>query len=210
MGLGLIQAGVSKNASDNAAKVQMASMASNEAIQLGQQGMVAGMVGDLSTGWADTAAAGGAATAEIAIAGFNALNTAGDQTVTMGVQGLTTAENIATTLGDVATAGFTQIGATAEDGINATSAVGLAGMTSLVTLGTTGIAATENTGISLGTTGMTSLVTQNDAWLDYSTTNDANIQSILADFNATIQQLGADLAEPITCQDDGTGTIVCQ
>lgn len=214
LGLGLIQAGVSKNASDNAAKVQMASMASNEAIQLGQQGMVAGMVGDLSTGWADTAAAGGAATAEIAIAGFNALNTAGDQTVTMGVQGLNTAENIATvgmtTLGDVATAGFTQIGDTAETGINATSAVGLAGMTSLVTLGTTGIAATENTGISLGTTGMTSLLAQNDSWLDYSTTSDANIQSILADFNATIQQLGADLAEPITCQDDGTGTIVCQ
>jgi len=213
LGLGLIQAGVSKNASNNAAKVQMASMASNEAIQLGQQEMVGGLVGDLSTGWSTTAAAGGAATAEIAIAGFNALNTAGGQTVDVAVAGLNTADSIATTgmttLGDVATAGFTQIGATAEDGINATGAVGLAGMTSLVTLGTTGIAATENTGISLGTTGMTSLVTQNDAWLDYSTTRDANIQSILADFNSTIQQLGTDLATPITCADDGTGTIVC-
>ena len=203
LGLGLIQAGVSKNASDNASKVQMASMASNEAIQLGQQDMVGGLVGDLSTGWSTTAAAGGAATAEIAIAGFNALNTAGGQTADVAISGMTT-------IGDVATAGFTQIGDTAETGINATSAVGLAGMTSLVTLGTTGIAATENTGISLGTTGMTSLVTQNDAWLDYSTTRDDNISGILADFNATIQQLGADLATPITCADDGTGTIVCQ
>ena len=203
LGLGLIQAGVSKNASDNASKVQMASMASNEAIQLGQQDMVGGLVGDLSTGWSTTAAAGGAATAEIAIAGFNALNTAGGQTADVAVTGMTT-------IGDVATAGFTQIGATAEDGINATSAVGLAGMTSLVTLGTTGIAATENTGISLGTTGMTSLVTQNDSWLDYSTTRDTNISGILADFNATIQQLGTDLATPITCTDDGSGNFTCQ
>ena len=203
LGLGLIQAGVSKNASDNASKVQMASMASNEAIQLGQQGMVGDLVGDLSAGWTTTAAAGGAATAEIAIAGFNALNTAGGQTADVAVTGMTT-------IGDVATAGFTQIGATAEDGINATSAVGLAGMTSLVTLGTTGIAATENTGISLGTTGMTSLVTQNDSWLDYSTTRDTNISGILADFNATIQQLGTDLGTPITCTDDGSGNFTCQ
>ena len=43
LGLGLVQAGVAKNASNNAAQVQMASMASNEAIQLGQQNMVATM-----------------------------------------------------------------------------------------------------------------------------------------------------------------------
>jgi len=203
LGLGLIQAGVSKNASNNAAQVQMASMASNEAIQLGQQGMVGDLVGDLSTGWFTTAAAGGAATAEIAIAGFTALNTAGGQTADVAISGMTT-------IGDVATAGFTQIGDTAEDGINSTAAVGLAGMTSLVTLGTTGIAATENAGISLGTTGMTSLVTQNDSWLDYSTTRDTNISGILADFNATIQQLGTDLATPVTCTDDGSGNFTCQ
>jgi hypothetical protein len=192
LGLGLIQAGVSKNASDNASKVQMASMASNEAIQLGQQGMVGDLVGDLSTGWSTAAAAGGAATADIAIAGFTALNTAGGQTA------------------DVAISGMTQIGDTAETGIVTTGSVGLAGMTSLVTLGTTGIAATENTGISLGTTGMTSLVTQNDSWLDYSTTRDTNMSGILADFNATIQQLGTDLGTPITCTDDGSGNFTCQ
>ncbi len=198
-----IQSDVAKNASNNAKEIQMASFDANTAIQLGQQGMVGDLVGDLSTGWSTSAAAGGAATADIAIAGFTALNTAGGQTADVAIAGMTT-------IGDVATAGFTQIGATAEDGINATSAVGLAGMTSLVTLGTTGIAATENTGISLGTTGMTSLVTQNDSWLDYSTTRDANISGILADFNATIQQLGADLATPITCTDDGSGNFTCQ
>ena len=203
LGLGALQAVSTMNASDNAKDIQMASFDANTAIQLGQQDMVGGLVGSLSDGWSTSAAAGGAASAEIAIAGFTALNTAGGQTADVAISGMTT-------IGDVATAGFTQIGATAEDGINATSAVGLAGMTSLVTLGTTGIAATENTGISLGTTGMTSLVTQNDAWLDYSTTRDENISGILADFNATIQQLGADLATPITCADDGTGTIVCQ
>lgn len=198
LGLGLIQAGVSKNASNNASKVQMASMASNEAIQLGQQGMVGDLVGDLSAGWTTTAAAGGAATAEIAIAGFNALNTAGDQTVTLGTQGLTTAENIATV-------GITQLGATAEDGLNATSAVGLAGMSSIVTIGTTGIDAVETVGIQ----GMLGIHETNEDWLTYSTTRDDNVESILADFNATIQQLGTDLATPITCADDGTGTIVC-
>ena len=183
LGLGLIQAGVSKNASDNAARVQMASMASNEAIQLGQQDMVGGLVGDLSTGWSTTAAAGGAATAEIAIAGFNALNTAGDQTVALGVQGLTTAENIATV-------GITQLGATAEDGLNATSAVGLAGMSSIVTIGTTGIDAVETVGIQ----GMLGIHETNEDWLNYSTGRDEDISGILADFNDTIQQLGADLA----------------
>lgn len=203
LGLGALQAVSTMNASDNAKEIQMASFDANTAIQLGQQDMVGGLVGSLSDGWSTSAAAGGAASAEIAIAGFTALNTAGGQTADVAISGMTT-------IGDVATAGFTQIGATAEDGINATSAVGLAGMTSLVTLGTTGIAATENTGISLGTTGMTSLVSQNDSWLDYSTTRDSNIQSILADFNSTIQQLGTDLATPVTCTDDGTGQFTCQ
>lgn len=188
LGLGLIQAGVSKNASDNAATVQMASMASNEAIQLGQQGMVGDMVGDLSTGWATTAAAGGAATAEIAVAGFTALNTAGGQTVTMGMAGLDAVET-------VATVGITQLGATAEDGINATANVGLAGMDAIETV---------------GIQGMLGIHESNEDWLNYSTTRDSNIQSILADFNSTIQQLGTDLATPITCTDDGTGQFTCQ
>ena len=48
LGLGLVQAGVAKNASNNAAQVQMASFASQEAIQLGQQNMVS----NLGQSWA--------------------------------------------------------------------------------------------------------------------------------------------------------------
>jgi len=182
LGLGFIQAGVAKNASDNAMEVQMASFASNEAIQLGQQGMVTSLGGQ----WSDAASAGGAAVVELGLAGFNALNTAGDQTVTLGVAGLDTADSIATTgmdnlnemgqygmatVGTVATAGFTQIGATAEDGINATANVGLAGMGHLNEMGQFGMTTVGTT----GTTGMTLLGAQGD-----------NYATIIANMQATI------------------------
>ena len=181
LGIGLIQAGVAKNASNNATEVQMASMASNQAIQLGQQGMVT----NLGSQWSATAAAGGAAVVELGLAGFDALNTAGDQTVTMGTAGLTAVT-------DVATAGFTQIGATAEDGMNATANVGLAGMTNLVTLGTTALDATETLGIQ----GMLGIHETNEDWLNYSTTKDTSISGIVADLNATIQQLSVTPTSP--------------
>lgn len=194
LGLGFIQADVAKNASDNAMQVKMASFASNEAIQLGQQQMVT----DLGGQWSATASAGGAAVVELGLAGFNALNIAGDQTVEMGVAGLNTADSIATTglttTGDVATAGFAQIGATAETGINA-----------VATVGTTGI----NSAVELGQWGMEGIWTTNQDWLNYSETRDTNFSTILTDFNATLQQFGTDLGTPITCQDDGTGDIVC-
>lgn len=171
LGLGFIQAGVAKNASDNAMEVQMASFASNEAIQLGQQGMVTSLGGQ----WSDAASAGGAAVVELGLAGFNALNTAGDQTVTLGVAGLDTADSIATTgmttVGTVATAGFTQIGATAEDGIDATASVGLAGMGHLNEMGQFGMTTVGTT----GTTGMTLLGAQGD-----------NYATIIANLQASI------------------------
>lgn len=171
LGLGFIQAGVAKNASDNAMQVQMASFSSNEAIQLGQQGMVT----DLGGQWSATASAGGAAVVELGLAGFNALNTAGDQTVTMGVAGLDTADSIATTgittVGTVATAGFTQIGATAEDGLNATANVGLAGMGHLNEMGQFGMTTVG----TAGTTGMTLLSGQGD-----------NYATIIANLQASI------------------------
>jgi len=37
----------------------------------------------------------------------------------------------------------------------------------------------------------------------------SNYATIIASLQATINQISADLATPITCQDDGTGTIVC-
>jgi len=206
VGLGLIQAGVSKNASDNAMQVQMASFSSNEAIQLGQQGMVTNLGGQ----WSDAASAGGAAVVELGLAGFSALNTAGDQTVTMGVAGLGTADSIATTgmdnlnemgqygmatVGAVSTAGFTQIGATAEDGINATANVGLAGMGHLNEMGQNGM----TTVATVGTTGMNLLDSQG-----------TNYTAIIADMQATINQISGDLATPITCNNDGNGVFTCQ
>lgn len=205
LGLGFIQAGVAKNASDNAMQVQMASFASNEAIQLGQQQMVT----DLGGQWSATASAGGAAVVELGLAGFNALNIAGDQTVEMGVAGLNTADSIATTglttAGAVATAGFTQIGLTAEDGINATGNVGLAGMNHLNEMGQFGMTTVGNVGLAgidavgtVGTTGMNLLGDQG-----------TNYAQIIADMQASINAMTAQLANPITCQDDGTGTFVC-
>ena len=79
LGLGIVQANVAKNAANKAAEVQMASMQANADIQLGQQTMISNMGGQ----WADVAAAGGQATVDVALAGFGAFNTAGDQTVTL-------------------------------------------------------------------------------------------------------------------------------
>ena len=72
--------------------------------------------------------------------------------------------------------------------------MGTAGMTNLTTLGTHGIDAVG----TVGTTGMNLLDAQG-----------TNYAAIIADMQATIDQLGAQLADPITCADDGTGTIVC-
>jgi len=126
LGLGLIQAGVSKNASDNAMEVQMASFASNQAIQVGQQQMVT----DLGGQWSATASAGGAAVVELGIAGFNALNTAGDQTVTMGTAGLTA-------VSDVSTVGMTNLSTLGTTGMTLISDTGIAGMDALNTANTT-------------------------------------------------------------------------
>ena len=194
LGLGLIQAGVSKNASDNATQVQMASFASNQAIQMGQQQMVT----DLGGQWSATASAGGAAVVELGLAGFNALNNAGDQTVTMGTAGITAVT-------DVATVGFGTVDSVATTGMTGIVDVSTAGMTNLTSLGTTGMTLISDTGIA----GMTALNTAN-------TTNAGTIsdimqqyQSTISGLNTTIQQFGTDLATPITCQDDGTGSIVC-
>jgi len=199
LGLGLIQAGVSKNASDNASKVQMASMASNEAIQLGQQGMVGDLVGDLSTGWSTSAAAGGAATAEIAIAGFTALNTAGGQTVSLGVAGLDATENVAT----VGMNNITQLG---QDGLTTASTIANFGMTGMQTLGVAGmegIADVSNTGMTnlttLGVTGMALVDSQGNNYAD-----------IITDMQSSIDSAIGELATPITCSPDANGAMVCQ
>ena len=155
LGLGLVQAGVAKNASNNAAQVQMASFASQEAIQLGQQNMVS----SLGNSWATTAAG----SADLAVAGFNALNTAGQQTVDLGIAGLNTADSIAgagfTANENIATAGFdattTVAGlgfATADSiattGFTTVDSVATTGMEGMATLGLAGMTGIENVGIA--------------------------------------------------------------
>ena len=223
-----IQSDVAKNASNNAREIQMASFASNEAIQLGQQNMVT----SLGSSWAEGAAASGQQLVDLGVAGFGALNTAGDQTVALGTAGLTTAgtiatagftanENIATVgmnnLNEMGQFGMTAVSATgvagmenltelgkwgmegiwltAENGMNGMQALGEAGMTNLTTLGTHGIDAVGAT----GTTGMNLL---GDQGTNYST--------IIANMQATINQLGADLADPITCSPNADGLFICQ
>lgn len=227
LGLGIVQAGVAKNASNNAAQVQMASMASNQAIQLGQQDMITNLGGQWSAG----AAASGQQLVDLGIAGFGALNTAGDQTVALGTAGLNTATTIATagftaneniaTAGitgvvDAATVGMDNLNEMGQFGMTTVGAVGLAGMENLTTLGTTGMENMLNLSLdyndlldSMHTTNAETLtVTLADA-------NDTNLQGqtnfaqIIADMQATIDSMSAELNDPIVCADDGTGTIVC-
>ena len=217
LGLGAIQAAVSMNSSDNSKDIQMASFASNEAIQLGQQTMVT----DLGTSWAGAAATAGGGAIEVALAGFDALNTAGGQTADVAVAGFdanttiaglgfatadsiattgfTTVDSVATTgistVGAVGVAGMAQVGATAQIGMDNIETVGLAGMTNLTTLGTTGM--TNLT--TLGTTGMGLVDTQG-----------SNYSAIIADMQNSIDLLGAELADPITCSPNADGLYVCQ
>lgn len=131
-----IQADVAKNASDNAAAVQLANFRSNEAIQLGQQSMVT----NLGSQWSATAAAGGQAVADLGVAGFNALNTAGGQTVELGTAGLQTVGAVSTsgfdTINNVSTTGFESavtLGQSGMTGIQGTAELGFGSVNGLVT-----------------------------------------------------------------------------
>lgn len=216
LGLGIVQAGVAKNASDNAAQVQMASMASNQAIQLGQQDMITNLGGQWSAG----AAASGQQLVDLGVAGFGALNTAGDQTVALGTAGLNTATTIATAgftaNENIATAGITGVVDTAAVGITGVVDTATVGMDNLNDMGQFGMTTIG----ALGTAGMTNLL---DMSSDYNQTlittladaNDTNLEGqtnfaqIIADMQATIDAMSAELNDPIVCADDGTGTIVC-
>ena len=194
LGLGIVQANVAKNAANKAAEVQMASMQANADIQLGQQTMISNMGGQ----WADVAAAGGQATVDVALAGFGALNTAGDQTVTLGLAGLNTADSIATT-------GFTTVDSIATTGLTTVGTVSTVGMNNILTMGQYGIDAAETLGIQ----GMLGIHETNEDWLTYTASSDTNFAQILADFNATIKQFGTDLATPITCNENENGVFNC-
>jgi hypothetical protein len=213
LGLGVVQAGVAKNASDNAAQIQMASFASNEAIQLGQQNMVTG----LGSQWANAAVAG----ADVAVAGFTALNTAGQQTVDLGIAGLDTADSIAGAGFDanttIAGLGFATADSIATTGMEGMATLGLAGMTNLNEVsqfGMTTIGAVATTGMTnlttLGTTGIDAVGTVGTTGMNLLDQQGTNYTAIIADMQTTIDQLGADLADPITCSPNADGLYVCQ
>ena len=216
LGLGIVQAGVAKNASNNAAQVQMASMASNQAIQLGQQDMITNLGGQWSAG----AAASGQQLVDLGVAGFGALNTAGDQTVALGTAGLNTATTIATagftaneniaTVGitgvvDTAAAGITGVVDTATIGMDNLNDMGQFGMTTIGALGTAGMTNLLDMSSDYNQTLITTLADANDTNLEGQT----NFAQIIADMQATIDAMSVQLNDPITCADDGTGTIVC-
>ena len=102
-------------------------MQGNVDIQLGQQTMISNM----GSQWGDVASAGGQATVDV-VSGFGALNTAGDQTVTLGLAGLDTANSIATT-------GFTTVGNVATTGMNNLNEMGQFGMTTVGAVGMHGM-----------------------------------------------------------------------
>jgi hypothetical protein len=205
LGLGIVQAGVAKNASNNAAQVQMASMASNQAIQLGQQDMITNLGGQWSAG----AAASGQQLVDLGVAGFGALNTAGDQTVALGTAGLTTATTIATAgftaNENIATVGITGVVDTATIGMDNLNDMGQFGMTTIGALGTAGMTNLLDMSSDYNQTLITTLADANDTNLEGQT----NFAQIIADMQATIDSMSAELNDPIVCADDGTGTIVC-
>lgn len=186
-----IQADVAKTASNNSKDVQLASYASNEAIQLGQQNMVTG----LGAQWAEGAGASATALSELGVAGFNALNTAGDQTVETAIAGMTGMENVATvgfeTVDSVATTGFGTASTLGVAGMVGIESVATAGMTDLVTMGVAGMDST----LTMGTIGIDGLgdmsVDYNTLLGDINTNNNALVGDISTDYQAVISELNA-------------------
>ena len=175
-----IQADVAKTASNNSKDVQLASYASNEAIQLGQQSMVTG----LGAQWAEGAGASATALADLGVAGFNALNTAGDQTVAMGTVGFETVDSVATT-------GFGTASTLGVAGMVGIESVATSGMDDLVTMGTAGMDST----LTMGTIGIDGLgamsVDYNTLLGEINTSNNALVGDISTDYQAVISELNA-------------------
>lgn len=216
LGLGIVQAGVAKNASNNASQVQMASMASNQAIQLGQQDMVTNLGGQ----WASGAAASGQQLVDLGVAGFGALNTAGDQTVALGTAGLNSATTIATagftSNENIATVGITGVVDAATVGMDNLNEMGQFGMTTVGAVGISGMENMLNLSLdyndlidSMDTTSANTLTTTLADANDTNLQGQTNFAQIIADMQATIDAMSLQLNNTIVCQDNGTGTVVC-
>ncbi len=122
---------------------------------------------------------------DISSAGFTAVGNVDytpfiDGMVDLGTTGM---DNL-TTLGtagfdantDIAVAGITQVGATAEDGLNVAANISSNGMANLVTLGTNGLDATETLGIQ----GMLGMHETTKSWIQYATSMNTNFKDMMA------------------------------
>ena len=92
-----------------------------------------------------------------------------DNLTTLGTAGFTANTNIAT-------AGLTQVGLTAEDGLNVAANISKYGMDGLVTLGTNGLETAE----SLGIQGMLGMHETTKSWVQYATSMNTNFKDMLA------------------------------
>ena len=209
IGMASIQAGVAKNASNNAALVQMSSYETNKDVQLGQQGMITG----LGAQWSSASGVSSEAVASLATAGFTALSntaelgfTAG---TTLGTAGLTTASSVATTgfttASNVATTGFTTASGVATTGFTTASGLGTAGLTGLNSM-----SVDYNSTVSDLVTNANTTVT--GAITEMNTTVNNLVDNPLTDTTVTTTTTTTNTTtdNTLVCQDDGTGTIVCQ
>lgn len=122
---------------------------------------------------------------DISSAGFSAV---GNVDYTPFINGMvdlgTTGMDNLTTLGtagftantDIAVAGITQVGATAEDGLNVAANISSNAMNNLVTLGTNGLDTAETLGIQ----GMLGMHETTKSWIQYATSMNTNFKDMMA------------------------------
>lgn len=163
------QTDLAKHQSDNMKDIQIASYASNEAIQLGQQGMLVDAL-SVNAGATSEAVAG---LVTLGTAGFDALNVAGAQTTEVAV-------NAQDGLVDLGSVGIITTGAVGVAGLSTAESISINAQNSLVDLGTVGMTSL----VDLGVHGFDSMNVLND-------TNSTTLTSITSQYNQTIQDMNA-------------------
>lgn len=209
VGMASIQAGVVKNASNNAALVQMSSYETNKDIQLGQQGMITG----LGAQWSAATGVSSEAVAGLATAGFTALNTAS----TAGFTALNNTAELGFTAGTtLGTSGLDTVSTVSTAGLDTVSGVATTGFTTASGLGTAGLAGLNSMSVDYNST-VSGLVTNANATVtgavtELNTTINNLVDNPLTDTTVTTTTTTTNTTtdNTLVCQDDGTGTIVCQ
>jgi hypothetical protein len=190
LGAVYLQTDLAKHQSDNMASVQVASLQSNENIQLGQQGMLIDALGVSGAG--SQAAVDGLVT--LGTAGFNALNTAGDQTVNLGTVGFNTVDSVAqtgfTTVDSVAQTGFTTVDSVAQTGFTTVGSVAQTGFTTVGSVADLGFSST----VDITEKGFDSTTLLGQAGIDGMENISAQYQQAIADMNALIDSITSTLA----------------